>query len=81
MYSRSLICQLGSALALVLCAAPLHATAAAAASTAPAGALPPIERFFINPVLAGAKLSPSARYLAAVSSAAGRRDILVVIDL
>ena len=74
MFSRSLMCRLGSALALVLCsAAPLHAAAPAA--------LPPIEAFFANPVLAGAKLSPSARYLAAVSGAPGRRDSLVVIDL
>ncbi|MEW6024704.1 MAG: alpha/beta fold hydrolase [Pseudomonadota bacterium] len=78
MLSRSLICRLGGALALLLCAAPWHATAAA---TAPSGALPPIEAFFANPVLAGAKLSPSARYLAAVSGAEGRRDALVVIDL
>jgi len=74
MFSRSLMCRLGSALALILCsAAPLHAAAPAA--------LPPIEAFFANPVLAGAKLSPSARYLAAVSGAPGRRDSLVVIDL
>ena len=74
MLSRPLLRQLGAALALALCAcAPLHA--------APDPALPPIERFFINPVLADAKLSPNARYLAAISGAAGRRDFLVVIDL
>ncbi|KQQ87589.1 dipeptidyl aminopeptidase [Massilia sp. Leaf139] len=60
--------------------APVHAAAAASAATDPA-ALPPIERFFINPVLADAKLSPDARYLAALSGAPGRRDYLVVIDL
>jgi dipeptidyl aminopeptidase/acylaminoacyl peptidase len=64
-----------AALALLLCAgAPLHAAPAASAP-------PPIERFFINPVLADAELSPSGRYLAAISGAPGRRDFLVVIDL
>jgi dipeptidyl aminopeptidase/acylaminoacyl peptidase len=62
-------------LALLACgSAPLQA---APAPTAP----PPIERFFINPVLADAKLSPDARYLAAISGAPGRRDYLIVIDL
>jgi dipeptidyl aminopeptidase/acylaminoacyl peptidase len=62
-------------LALFLCAAaPLHAAPEPAA-------LPPIERFFANPALADAELSPSGRYLAAISGAAGRRDYLVVIDL
>jgi len=82
MLVRSLICQLGGALALALCgAAPLHAAEATAPAKAVAVALPPIEAFFNNPVLAGAKLSPSARYLAAVSGAADRRDALIVIDL
>jgi len=73
-----LLRQLGSVLALALCAAmPLHA----AAAPGPASDLPPIERFFINPVLSGAKLSPNAQYLAAISGAPGRRDMLVVIDL
>ena len=63
------------ALALLACgSAPLQAAPAP-------DALPPIERFFINPVLADAKLSPDARYLAAISGAPGRRDYLVVIDL
>ena len=48
---------------------------------AQAASPPPIEDFFANPVLGEAKLSPSARYLAAISGAAGRRDYLVVIDL
>ena len=75
MLSCSRFPQLGAALALALCAvAPLHAAPATAA-------LPPIERFFNNPVLADAKLSPSARYLAAISGAPDRRDYLVVIDL
>lgn len=69
--------RLGAALALALCAAaPLHA-----APAAPVTSLPPIERFFINPTLREAELSPSGRYLAAISGAAGRRDFLVVIDL
>lgn len=74
MLARPFFRQLGTALALALCAlAPLHA--------APDSTLPPIERFFINPVLADARLSPSARYLAAISGAPGRRDYLIVIDL
>ncbi|QNA91188.1 S9 family peptidase [Massilia sp. Dwa41.01b] len=60
--------------ALALCAAaPLYAATEAA--------LPPIERFFINPTLREASLSPSGRYLAAISGAPGRRDYLAVIDL
>ena len=70
---------LGAALGLLLCAAaPLHA---APASSPGASALPPIERFFGNPVLADAKLSPNGRFLAAISGAPNRRDYLVVIDL
>ncbi len=64
-----LACTLGSTLAL-------HAGAAMAEP-----ALPPVELFFSNPVLAGAELSPSGRYLAALSGAPGRRDMLIVIDL
>jgi len=64
-----------TALALLLCTcAPLHAAPAASA-------LPPIERFFSNPVLADAKLSPNARYLAAIYGAPGRRASLMVIDV
>jgi dipeptidyl aminopeptidase/acylaminoacyl peptidase len=67
--------RLAVVLALLACGStPLQAAPASAA-------LPPIERFFINPVLADAKLSPDARYLAAISGAPGRRDYLVVIDL
>jgi hypothetical protein len=74
MMLRTSLCRLGTALALTLCAAaPLHA--------ARGPALPAIEKFFANPVLAGAKLSPNARYLAAISGQADRRDFLVVIDL
>jgi len=60
--------------ALFLCAAPLHAATASTSA-------PPIERFFANPALADAALSPSGRYMAAISGAPGRRDALVVIDL
>lgn len=60
---------LGSALAL-----DAHA---ADTGTAP----PPVELFFSNPLLADAELSPSGRYLAALSGAPGRRDMLVVVDL
>jgi len=64
--------RLATLLALFLCA---HVLAA------PVPALPPIERFFVNPALRAAELSPSGRYLAAISGGAGRRDFLVVIDL
>lgn len=74
MLTRRSLRSHGALLVLALCAAaPLHA--------APEAALPPIERFFANPVLADAALSPNGRYLAAISGAAGRRDNLVVIDL
>ncbi|VXC45350.1 S9 family peptidase [Massilia sp. 9I] len=43
--------------------------------------LPPVELFFSNPLLDDAALSPSGRYLAAISGAPGRRDALVVVDL
>ncbi|RZA32432.1 MAG: S9 family peptidase [Lysobacteraceae bacterium] len=42
---------------------------------------PPVETFFSNPQLEDATLSPSGRYLAAISAAPGRRDALVVLDL
>ncbi len=57
------------------------AAAPAAAQPAVAAAAPPVEAFFSNPLLADAELSPSGRYLAALSGAPGRRDILVVVDL
>ena len=64
-----------TALALLLCTcAPLHAAPAVSAPV-------PIERFFNDPVLADAKLSPDARYLAAVYGMPGRRASLVVIDV
>ena len=67
--------QAVTALAMLLCAcAPLHAAPAASAP-------PPIERFFHDPVLADAKLSPNARYLAAIYGMPGRRAALVVIDV
>ncbi|THC42918.1 S9 family peptidase [Massilia sp. Mn16-1_5] len=69
--------RLGGALALLLAAAaPLHAARAPASVPTP-----PIERFFVNPQLAAASLSPDARYLAAISGASGRRAYLIVIDL
>ncbi|MDB5792451.1 MAG: family peptidase [Massilia sp.] len=46
-----------------------------------AAALPPIARFFESPVLSQARLSPSGKFLAARSDAAGRRDYLVVVNL
>jgi len=69
----------GAALAALLaCALPGPAFAQA---PAPAAALPPVETFFSNPLLANAELSPSGRYLAALSGAPGRRDALIVVDL
>ena len=58
---------------------------AAAACAAPAfgqdGAAPPVEAFFSKRQLTEVTLSPSGRYLAAISGEPGRRDRLVVIDL
>ncbi|NNG25186.1 S9 family peptidase [Telluria aromaticivorans] len=70
----------------VLCARVLFACALSTAFAAPshaqmAPAPTPIEAFFSNPLLERALLSPSGRYLAALSGAPGRRDMLVVIDL
>ncbi|WP_020653964.1 alpha/beta hydrolase family protein [Massilia niastensis] len=64
-------------LASVLLAAALWAAPHAVAQPAP----PPIQHFFANPQLDDARLSPSGRYLAALSGAEERRDMLVVIDL
>ena len=75
MVPRTFTRQAAGALALLLCAcAPLQAAPAASA-------LPPIERFFNTPVLADAKLSPSARYLAAIYGVPGQRASLIVTDL
>ncbi|MCA1856805.1 prolyl oligopeptidase family serine peptidase [Massilia oculi] len=52
-------------------AAPLHAEPAP----------PPATAFFSRALLADAELSPSGRYLAALSGAAGGRDKLMVVDL
>ena len=65
------------ACAFLLGLAALPATPALAQTTAP----PPVEAFFSNPLLDAAELSPSGRYLAAISGAPGRRDALVVVDL
>ena len=68
----------------VLCARVLFAIALSSHITAPVHAqpaLPPVEAFFSNPLIERAALSPSGRYLAALSGAPGRRDMLVVIDL
>jgi len=62
----------------------LLALVAAAPSSAAAGATaapPPIEAFFADPQLSGAVLSPNGRFLAAISGAPERRDMLAVIDL
>jgi dipeptidyl aminopeptidase/acylaminoacyl peptidase len=55
----------------------------ATGAIARAGALPPPApgAFFEHPAFGGARLSPSARYLAARSSRPGVQDFLVVIDL
>ncbi|MBQ5947857.1 prolyl oligopeptidase family serine peptidase [Massilia sp. ST3] len=52
-----------------------------AAASAQAPALPPIEKFFANPQLGAASLSPGGRHLAALSATADGRDALVVVDL
>jgi len=68
--------------AAVLAASLVFAACCGLASAADApAARPPIERFFANPQLDDAALSPDGRYLAALSGATGRRDMLVVIDL
>jgi len=62
----------------------LHAAAILALLAVPAAhaqAPVPIESFFSDPLLEDATLSPSGRYLAAISAAPGRRDALVVLDL
>ncbi len=71
-----------SILARSLHAAAILALLAVPAAHAQAPALPPvpIEAFFSNPLLEDVTLSPSGRYLAAVSAAPGRRDALVVLD-
>ena len=53
----------------------------APAGAAPLAAPPPVEAFFANPVLDQVRLSPKGRYLAALSGAPGRRDVLAVVDL
>jgi dipeptidyl aminopeptidase/acylaminoacyl peptidase len=67
----------GLAIGAALAGPAFAAGAAAAADTAPM----PIDAFFSNPLLEDATLSPSGRYLAAISAAPGRRDALVVLDL
>ena len=73
---------LACAVALV-CALPASDAQAQAQAQAPAtaAALPPIASFFSSSRFGGAKLSPDARFLAARSSAPGKRDFLVVVDL
>jgi dipeptidyl aminopeptidase/acylaminoacyl peptidase len=74
MLLRTFTRRAAAVLALLCACAPLHAAPVASS-------LPPIERFFNNPVLADAKLSPNARYLAAIYGVPGRRASLVVIDV
>ena len=59
----------------------LMAAAAPAVAADAVSARPPIDLFFANPQFARAALSPDGRYLAAISGAPGRRDVLVVMDL
>ncbi|WP_288379729.1 prolyl oligopeptidase family serine peptidase [uncultured Massilia sp.] len=70
-----------SILSRTLPAAAILALLAAAPAQAEAPAPVPIEVFFSKPLLEDAALSPSGRYLAAISGAPGRRDALVVLDL
>ena len=70
-----------AALSLTLWAFAAPASAAAP-DTKPASPTPtPIEAFFANPQLSDAVLSPNGRFLAAISGAPDRRDMLAVIDL
>lgn len=64
--------------ALAIAASAVLALPAAAQAGA---ALPPIEKFFASPKLDQVRLSPKGKYLAALSGAPGRRDVLAVIDL
>ncbi|MGI4844661.1 MAG: alpha/beta fold hydrolase [Janthinobacterium lividum] len=67
-----------------LCARLCLALAAASAAVLPSHARdtpPPVESFFSNPLMEHAALSPSGRYLAALTGAPGRRDMLIVVDL
>jgi len=68
-------------LGLRLISALLAASLATAVPVMAQPVPPPVEAFFSNPLLADAALSPDGRYLAALSGAPGRRDVLVVFDL
>jgi dipeptidyl aminopeptidase/acylaminoacyl peptidase len=70
--------RLRACAALVLASSAFVAPPASAQAGA---ALPPIEKFFARPTLDQVRLSPKGKYLAALSGAPGRRDVLVVIDL
>lgn len=67
--------------AIVACLLAMALSPAAVATDATAPVRTPIERFFANPQLDGALLSPGGRYLAALSGAPDRRDMLIVVDL
>ena len=69
---------LAAALSLTALAAPF---ACAAAPSATAAALPPVEDFFSTPEFSSPTLSPSGRYLAARLGGKGQRDRLAVLDL
>jgi dipeptidyl aminopeptidase/acylaminoacyl peptidase len=69
---------LAAALSLTALAAPF---ACAAAPSAQAAALPPVEDFFSTPEFSSPALSPSGRYLAARLGGKGQRDRLAVLDL
>jgi dipeptidyl aminopeptidase/acylaminoacyl peptidase len=77
MLSRSTLRCLFVLLAALGGVTPSHAQAPAPV----AAARPPVEAFFAHPNLRGALLSPNGRYLAALSSAKGKRDFLVVFEL
>ncbi|KQV90768.1 dipeptidyl aminopeptidase [Massilia sp. Root351] len=69
---------LAAALSLAALGAPF---ACAAAPSATAAALPPVEDFFSTPEFSSPTLSPSGRYLAARLGGKGQRDRLAVLDL
>jgi dipeptidyl aminopeptidase/acylaminoacyl peptidase len=65
-----------------LCTAPPLLAQVQVQVPAPKHAAPPsIASFFENASFGGARLSPSARYLAARTGGPGQHDVLVVIDL
>lgn len=79
MRSMSWLRRAAACLGLVLPATISQAQTAA--SNPPAPKPPPVEAFFGRPLLQGAKLSPSGRWLASLVAQPGQRTNLVISDL